>query len=68
LDIAGDEINRQIDGASIKRSNVMVRGGTLVRGVPQVQIRKGTGFNSVSGTHYGGSFRSPTSGGSFASA
>jgi hypothetical protein len=73
LDIAGDEINRQIDGASIKRSNVMVRGGTLVRGVPQVQIRKGKGFNSVSGTHYGegvhgGSFRSPTTGGSFASA
>jgi hypothetical protein len=58
LDIAGDEINRQIDGASIKRSNVMVRGGTLVNGVPKVQIRKGTGFNSKDGTHYGGSFKS----------
>jgi hypothetical protein len=74
LDIAGDEINRQIDGASIKkRSNVMVRGGTLVNGVPKVQIRKGTGFNSASGVHYGegingGSFKSPTSGGSFLSA
>jgi hypothetical protein len=68
LDIAGDEINRQIDGASVrKRSNVMVMGGTLVNGVPKVQIR-GKGFNSKSGTHYGGSFRSPTSGGSFASA
>jgi hypothetical protein len=68
LDIAGDEINRQIDGASIKkRSNVMVMGGTLVRGIPQVQIR-GKGFNSKSGTHYGGSFKSPSSGGSFASA
>jgi hypothetical protein len=58
LDVAGDEINRQIDGASIKkRSNVIVRGGTLVNGVPSVQIRKGTGFNGKDGTHYGGSFR-----------
>jgi hypothetical protein len=58
LDIAGDEINRQIDGASIKkRSNVIVRGGTLVGGVPLVQIRKGKGFNGKDGTHYGGSFR-----------
>jgi hypothetical protein len=40
LGLAEGGIDRQIDGDSIKRrSNVMVKGGTLVAGVPQVQIR-----------------------------
>jgi hypothetical protein len=58
LGLAQDEINKQIDGASIKRrSNVMVVGGTLVNGVGQVQIR-GRGFTGVQGTKFGGSYRS----------
>jgi hypothetical protein len=87
LGLAQGEIDRQIDGASIKgkrfaKKNLMVEGGTLVAGVPHVmrmgnnpQIRHGgimkkvgKGFTSAKGTHYGGSFASPTSGGSFASA
>jgi hypothetical protein len=72
LGLAQGEINRQIDGASIKRrSNIMVKGGTLVAGIPQVQIR-GRGFTGAGGTKFGGSFKSaggsmisPTSGGSF---
>jgi hypothetical protein len=65
LGLAQGEINRQIDGASLKRrSNIMVKGGSLVAGVPQVQIR-GKGFTGTQGTKFGGSFRSPTSGGSF---
>jgi hypothetical protein len=65
LGLAQDEINKQIDGASIKRrSNVMVVGGTLVNGVPRVQVR-GRGFTGAGGTKFGGSFRS--SGGSFSS-
>jgi hypothetical protein len=87
LGLAQGEIDRQIDGASIKRrykkTNLMVEGGTLVGGVPSVMrmenhpmIRhggvmkkfSGKGFTSSRGTHYGGSFMSPTSGGSFASA
>jgi hypothetical protein len=87
LGLAQGEIDRQIDGASIKgkrfaKKNLMVEGGTLVAGVPHVmrmgnnpQIRHGgvmtkvgRGFTSSKGTHYGGSFMSPTSGGSFASA
>jgi hypothetical protein len=57
LGLAQGEINRQIDGASIKRrSNVMVRGGTLVNGVGQVQIR-GKGFTGKNGTKFGGSFK-----------
>jgi hypothetical protein len=37
LGLAQGEIDKQIDGASIKRrSNIMVRGGTLKDGVPQV--------------------------------
>jgi hypothetical protein len=68
LGLAQGEINRAIDGASIKKKNyVMVRGGNLVGGVPQIQIR-GAGFHGKDGTHYGGSFRSPQSGGSFSSA
>jgi ribosomal protein S7 len=66
LSLAQGEIDRQIDGASIKRrSNIMVKGGTLVSGVPVVQIR-GKGFTGVDGTKFGGSFLSPQSrGGSF---
>jgi hypothetical protein len=67
--------NAAIDGLGIVKGkpNTMVQGGTLLNGVPHVQIRKGKGFNSVSGVHYGegvhgGSFKSPTSGGSFLSA
>jgi hypothetical protein len=60
----------------------MVQGGTLKDGVPSVMrmenhpmIRhggvmkkiSGKGFTSKNGTHYGGSFASPTSGGSFRS-
>jgi hypothetical protein len=87
LGLAQGEIDRQIDGASIKgkrfaKKNMMVEGGTLVGGVPSVMrmgnnpmIRHGgimkkvgKGFTSSKGTHYGGSFASPTSGGSFSSA
>jgi ribosomal protein S6E (S10) len=86
LGLAEGEIDRQIDGASIKRrykkKNLMVEGGTLVAGVPSVMrmgnnpmirhggvmTKVGKGFTSSKGTHYGGSFASPTSGGSFASA
>jgi hypothetical protein len=80
LGLAEGEIDRQIDGASIKgkryaKKNTMVVGGTLVKGVAYPQIRHGgimkkvgKGFTSSKGTHYGGSFASPTSGGSFASA
>jgi hypothetical protein len=64
LSLAQGEIDRQIDGASIRRSNIMVKGGTLVRGVPMVQIR-GKGFTGASGTKFGGSFKS--AGGSFSS-
>jgi hypothetical protein len=65
LGLAQNEIDKQIDGASIKRrSNIMVVGGTLVNGVGQVQIR-GKGFTGTGGTKFGGSFRS--SGGSFSS-
>jgi hypothetical protein len=50
--------NRAIDGLGLKgKPNTMVIGGTLVNGVPSVQIR-GKGFNSKDGTHYGGSFKS----------
>jgi hypothetical protein len=65
LGLAQDEIDKQIDGASIKRrSNIMVKGGTLVGGVPVVQIR-GKGFRGANGTQFGGSFKS--AGGSFSS-
>jgi hypothetical protein len=87
LGLAQGEIDKQIDGASIKgkryaKKNLMVEGGTLVGGVPSVmrmgnnpQIRhggimkkvSGKGFTSSRGTHYGGSFASPVSGGSFRS-
>jgi hypothetical protein len=70
LGLAQGEIDRQIDGASIKRrSNIMVKEGTLVGGVPVVQIRKGIvggKFTGVDGTKFGGSFR-PSYGGSFSS-
>jgi hypothetical protein len=67
LGLAQGEINRQIDGASIKRrSNILVKGGTLKDGVPQVQVR-GRGFTGKNGTRFdGGSFR-PSYGGSFSS-
>jgi hypothetical protein len=79
LGLASGEVNRAIDGASVggkryAKKNTMVVGGTLVAGVAYPQIRhggimkKGKGFTSSQGTHYGGSFLSPTSGGSFASA
>jgi hypothetical protein len=58
LGLAQGEIDRQIDGASLKRrSNIMVKGGTLVEGVPRVQVR-GKGFTGVQGTKFGGSFKS----------
>jgi hypothetical protein len=58
LSLAQGEIDKQIDGASIKRrSNIMVKGGTLVAGVPVVQIR-GRGFTGAAGTKFGGSFKS----------
>ena len=68
LSLAQNEIDKQIDGASIKRrSNMMVVGGTLVNGVGQVQIR-GKGFTGKNGTKFGGSFLSPQSrGGSMVS-
>jgi hypothetical protein len=68
LGLAQGEINRQIDGASIKRrSNAIIeKGSNIVYGVPRVQVR-GKGFKGVDGTKFGGSFRSPTSGGSFSS-
>jgi hypothetical protein len=58
LGLAQGEINKQIDGASIKRrSYIMVKGGSLVAGVPVVQIR-GRGFTGAAGTKFGGSFKS----------
>jgi hypothetical protein len=65
---AGAFTGRPIFGLGIVKvkKNTMVQGGTLVNGVPHVQIR-GKGFNSKDGTHYGGSFR-PSYGGSFLSA
>jgi hypothetical protein len=71
LGLAQGEINRAIDGAGAsirKRNNIMITGGSLVGGVPQVQVRTGKGFTGKDGTHYGGSFKSPTQGGSFKSA
>jgi hypothetical protein len=70
LSLAQNEIDKQIDGASIKRrSNVMVVGGTLVNGVPRVQVRGkgivGGKFTGVDGTKFGGNFKS--AGGSFSS-
>jgi len=64
LGLARGSINRAIDGASIKNDNIMVQGGSLVCGVPQVQIRKGSGFTGSQGTRYDGSLKSPTAGGS----
>jgi hypothetical protein len=64
-----------------RKKNMIVQGGTLVGGVPSemrmenhpmirhggVMKKVGKGFTSSKGTHYGGSFMSPTSGGSFTS-
>jgi hypothetical protein len=47
-----------------RKANTLVVGGTLAYGVPSLQL-KGKGFTSENGTHYGGSFKSPTQGGSF---
>jgi hypothetical protein len=68
LDLAGDEIYKQIDGLGViqKKKNMIVKGGSLVSGVPHVMIR-GKGFTGKNGTKFGGSFKSPQSGGSFAS-
>jgi hypothetical protein len=69
-----------VGGKRYAKKNTMIQGGTLVKGVPYPQIRhggimkkvsgkvSGKGFTSKNGTHYGGSFASPVSGGSFASA
>jgi hypothetical protein len=74
LGLAEGEIDRQIDGASVggkryAKKNLMVEGGTLVKGVAYPQIRhggvmmkmpkqvSGKGFTSSKGTHYGGSFK-----------
>lgn len=55
-------VNSAIDGAGVKRiRNTMVVGGTLVAGIPHVQIR-GKGFIGEKGTRFGGSFKSPTGG------
>jgi hypothetical protein len=69
LGLAQNEINRRIDGASIKRrSNAIIeKGSNIVNGVPRVQVR-GKGFTGVDGTKFGGSFLSPQSrGGSMVS-
>jgi hypothetical protein len=79
LGLASGEVNRAIDGTGVgkrfAKKNLMVEGGTLVKGVAYPQIRHGgimkkvgKGFTSSKGTHYGGSFLSPTSGRSFSSA
>jgi hypothetical protein len=65
-----------VGGKRYAKKNTVVVGGTLVGGVPYPQIRRhggvmmkmpkqvsGKGFTSSKGTHYGGSFKSPTSGG-----
>jgi hypothetical protein len=54
LGLAEGEIDRQIDGASIKgkryaKKNTMVVGGTLVKGVAYPQIRHGGIMKKVSG-------------------
>jgi hypothetical protein len=55
LGLAEGEIDRQIDGASIKggkryaKKNLMVEGGTLVKGVAYPQIRHGGIMRKVSG-------------------
>jgi ribosomal protein S6E (S10) len=65
LGLARGAINHAIDGAAIKKKdNLMVQGGNLVKGVPQVQIRKGAGFTGSQGTRYGGSFKAESRGGS----
>jgi hypothetical protein len=58
LGLASGVVDNAIDGASIRRRrNIMVKGGTLVGGVPRVQVR-GRGFVGVGGTRFGGSFKS----------
>ena len=76
--VAGEAVSA-LSGAGLKqrrykKKNILVVGGTLVAGVPQVQMnhvarttRVGAGFRSATGTLYGGSFKSPTLGGSFSS-
>ena len=48
-----------------KEANTLVKYGTLQYGVPSLQLKEGKGFTGENGTHYGGSFRSPSQGGSF---
>jgi hypothetical protein len=60
LSLASGAVDSAIDGAGIRRRrNLLVKGGTLVSGVPVVQIR-GKGFNGANGTRFaqGGSFKS----------
>ena len=65
--VGSQVVNSAIDGAGVRRRrNTMVVGGSLVDGIPRVQIR-GKGFIGEKGTKFGGSFKSPTQGGSFAS-
>lgn len=60
--IGSQVVNSAIDGAGVKRRrNTMVVGGSLVAGIPHVQIR-GKGFIGEKGTRFGGSFKSPTGG------
>jgi hypothetical protein len=67
--IGSQLVNGAIDGAGVKRRykkrNMLVVGGTLVGGVPNVQLnhgarvtRVGGSFRSATGTLYGGSFKS----------
>ena len=69
--VAGEAVGA-LSGAGLKRRykkrNLLVVGGTLVAGAAYPQLRvMGKGFTSSKGTHYGGSFKSPTSGGSMIS-
>ena len=69
--VAGEAVGA-LSGAGVKRRykkrNLLVVGGTLVAGAAYPQLRvMGKGFTSSKGTHYGGSFASPTRGGSFVS-
>ena len=60
--VGSQVVNSAIDGAGVRRRrNTMVMGGSLVDGIPHVQIR-GNGFRSENGTKFGGSFKSPTGG------
>ena len=60
--VGSQVVNSAIDGAGVRRRrNTIVVGGTLVAGIPHVQIR-GKGFIGEKGTKFGGSFKSPSGG------